>query len=91
VSTGEDHNPTLTPTNYSVKAVFLKHKLDRIDGTLVQENDRLVYMSVEGLTVIPELNDGFIGPDGEEYTIVPPLMPLMPGDTPIFWEMNVRA
>jgi len=89
--TGDGFDPTVTTQNNSCKAVVLSHSKMNVDGNLIKSTDKLIYLSTEGLSVVPELQDDFITPDGQRLTLVEPLKPLQPGSTIIFWELNGRA
>lgn len=88
VASGPSYDPTLTPVDHPCKLVDLDIDERTIDGTLVMRGDRMVYLSTEGLGITPELSDKvLIG--GVEHAIKN-VLPLAPGGTVVFWQLQAR-
>ena len=83
-------NPTQTTTEYTVKSVAFEFKKSEIDGTLVQQSDRKVYVSTQDITVEPDTAHKIVI-DGVTYSIVD-VMPLKQPTRPVvYWKLQVRA
>lgn len=88
-ATGPAHDPDLAATDYACQLVVLDYEKREIDGTLVRQGDRKVYVSTEGLTISPETADQLVI-GGEAWAIVS-VKPLSPAGTVLFWEIQARA
>jgi hypothetical protein len=60
-----------------------------MDGTLIERDDRRVFLSVEGLTIQPETSDRLVL-DGVTYLLVS-IHPLAPDGVVRFYELQARA
>lgn len=87
-STGPDYDPVQTSEDFACSLVDLDHSQAHIGDTLIQRGDRIIYLSTEGLSIMPTLADKvLIG--GVEHAIVD-IQPLSPGGTVVFWQLQVR-
>lgn len=87
-NSGPDYDPVQTSEDFTCSLVDLDHSKANVGETLIQQGDRMVYLSTEGLSIIPTLsNKVLIG--GVEHAIVD-LQPLSPGGTVVFWQLQVR-
>lgn len=87
-SSGPSYDPVQTTTDHECTLAVLSYNDSDIDGTLVQQGDKVVYLSAEGLSVVPTKDDRLkIG--GEVHEIIY-LMPLSPAGTVVFWKVQVR-
>lgn len=86
--TGPDYNPTITETDYTVKVAVMEYSNLEVDGSSIQQTDRMAYLSTDGLSVTPQTDDKLtIG--GQEHQIIN-VKPLSPGGTVVFYELQVR-
>lgn len=86
---GPPNNPTPgTPVPYDCKAVFDKWRTDQIDGTLIQMGDLKVLVASSGLSIEPTPADNFQY-SATDYAIVN-VMPVKPGGTVVYYELQVR-
>lgn len=85
---GDAWNPTQSETTQTLKVAVMKYNKSQIDGTLVKQGDKKVYISTESATIAPDLQHK-IDIESEEHSIVD-LTPLSPGGTVVFWEAQVR-
>lgn len=81
--------PAGNPTSYMVTAAVAKYRIDHVDGSLIEANDRRIFMSVDGLTVVPALSDKLVI-GGISYTLVG-IHPLAPDGVVRFYELQARA
>lgn len=70
--------------------VVLNYEDRKVDGTRITERDRWIFLSTEGLTAPPTLQDKLRDVSGQEYNIVPPLKPLNPAGHVVFYEIQGR-
>lgn len=105
-ASGAAHDPTLTPADdYPATLAVFDYTDKEIDGTLIQQGDRKVYLSTAGVIDAGGFDDGFdegfetgftptqadkIVIDQAEYEIVS-VKPLTPAGTIFFWEIQARA
>ena len=59
-----------------------------IDGTLVKQGDKKIYLSTDGLTVTPAASDE-ITLDGAVLSVID-VKPLSPGGTVVYYEIQAR-
>lgn len=85
---GSDRNPTITTTDYPCKLVDLDYDETKIDGTLIKRGDRMVYMSTEGLSIVPSTSDKAVIAS-VAHAIVS-VKPLSPGGTVVMWAVQAR-
>jgi hypothetical protein len=73
---GPSYDPTLTPTDYPCTVFQDMVELTKMTGTLIEVNDRRVYVAASGLMITPTTADKWVL-DGREYAIksVRPLQP----------------
>lgn len=82
---GNAWDPTVTNTDHTVKIVVLDDKFAEARGTLVTIPGKTVYVSTEGLSVVPIVADQLII-DSTTYA-VQRVMPLNPGGTTLLYEI----
>lgn len=87
-STGPAYDPTPgVPTNNPGKAVEVKIKQEHIDGTLIQQGDRMFLVSTQG---VPEpALDNTMMVDGVTLQVIA-INPLKPGDVTMLWKIQCR-
>ena len=66
--TGPQSDPTLTPTDYPCTLFQDMVDLSKMAGTLIEMNDRRVYVAASGLGITPTTADKWVL-DGREYAI----------------------
>lgn len=74
-----------------VDLVVLDYSDDQRDGVRVTMKDRLIYLSTSGLSFEPSIKDRIRDAAGIEYEIIPPIKPLNPGGTVVFYEVQGRV
>lgn len=85
---GAEYDPVQTSEDFPCSLVDLDYSRANVAETLIQQGDRMVYLSTEGLSIIPTLSDKvLIG--GVEQAIVD-IQPLSPGGMVVFWQLQVR-
>lgn len=85
---GDAWNPTLTPSNAAVQVAVFDYRNREIDGELILQGDKLVYLSTAGLTAVPAISSTItIG--GVKHSIID-VMPLSPGGTAVMYKLQVR-
>lgn len=87
-NSGTAYNPSQTETDHSCYGAVLAYAENEIDGTLIKNTDKQVYLSTEGLSVTPAVADK-ITVDGISHEIIN-LMPLSPAGTVVFWKVQIR-
>jgi hypothetical protein len=87
-TSGPSYDPVLTPTDHDCTLVDLDYDERNIDGALIKRGDRMVYLSTAGLTIRPELSDKVVI-GGVEHAIQN-VMPLAPGGTTVFFQLQAR-
>jgi hypothetical protein len=86
VATGPVYNPTPgVPTAYSVKAVELTIKQSHIDGTLIQQGDRMFLVSTKNAPE-PAMNNTMTV-DGQLLQVIV-IKPLKPGPVTMLWKIK---
>lgn len=89
VSSGPSYDPVITDVDYACQLVVLEIDLSKIDGTLIQKGDRMVYVSTAGLSIqIAESDKVVIG--GKEHAIRN-VKPLSPAGLIVFYEVIVQS
>lgn len=88
VKSGTSYDPVLTPTDHACTLVDLDYAERNIDGALIKRGDRMVYLSTSGLAIRPELSDKVVI-GGVEHAIQN-VMPLAPGGTDVFFQLQAR-
>lgn len=85
---GSAHDPSITETDHTVKVAVMNYSTMEVNGTSVEATDRKVYLSTEGLSVTPSIDDKMtIG--GQEHQVIA-VSPLSPAGTVVFYELQVR-
>lgn len=86
---GDAWNPTQTPSEQPVIIAISKYNNSQIDGTLVKQGDKKIYVSTEGATIEPDVGHKLeIG--SLDHAIVN-VMPLSPAGTVVYWEVQARS
>jgi hypothetical protein len=80
--------PAGAPMFYMVTAAVGKYELEYMGGTLIQANDRRVFLSVEGLDIVPMLSDKLV--IGDETLSLIAIHPLAPDGEVRFYEVQAR-
>lgn len=80
---------TTVTTDYSVTAVVLEYANRDIDGSLVQQGDKRVYVSAKGLPAIPAVTDTLVI-DGTTYRIIG-VKPLRPAAVTVLYDVQARV
>lgn len=88
---GDGFDPTLIPTDSTVKAVQVGFKQGDIDGSRVKSTDKRFVIAYPGFMITKEMQ--FI--DGDTVFYVPNggqgVKEIKPGDTPIVYFVHVRS
>lgn len=86
---GDAFNPTAgADTEYTITVLLMDYANRERDGTLIQADDRKMYVSAEGLTVTPGPNDK-VRVLGDTYDLIR-VMPFQPGGVTVFYEVQAR-
>lgn len=89
VQSGPDYDPVLTPTDYPCVLAVMNIDISKVDGTLIQADDKMAYISVAGLpenlTTADELT---IAGQKHAMKIV---RPLSPAGLTVFYEVIIAA
>lgn len=88
ITSGPDYDPVITHEEYDCQLVTLEYSDKDVDGTLIRNTDKLIYISTAGLTITLEKSDKIIAA-GEEHAIEN-LKPLSPAGIVVFWEVQGR-
>lgn len=88
-NTGPEWDPTQTTTDYPCKLAVLDYAKRDVDGTLIRQTDRMVYLSTAGLTISPDVNDTLVI-EGSALTVVN-VKPLSPAGVVLMYEVQARA
>lgn len=79
---------TQTSTPYIVEGAFSVYETDRVDGTIIQAEDRLVLVKpIETFT--PKIGDSITGPDGVVYEVMD-VEDVKTYDKSFLWELQAR-
>ena len=84
VLSGSEFDPTITPTDSTIKAVFLSYKSAEVDGTLIKTNDKML-ITYTLLDTKNEIVDG-----GKKYEVVN-VDEIKPGITPMIYKVQIRV
>lgn len=87
-STGTAYAPSRSATGYGVIVVIMDYRNSEIDGTLVKQGDKRIYLSTDGLTVTPATTDT-ITLESVVHLIID-VRPLSPGGTVVYYEIQAR-
>lgn len=88
VKSGPSYDPVITDVDYACQLVTLEYSDKDVDGTLIRNTDKLIYVSTAGLTITLEKSDKIIAA-GEEYAIEN-LKPLSPAGIVVYYEAQGR-
>jgi len=80
--------PTYTPRD--VQMAVLEYDNRQVDGTRIKATDKMIYLSAKGIAEIKS-TDRLRDAEGIEYEIVPPVKPLKPAGTTVYFEVQGRA
>ena len=81
-------DPPAEPSFHLCTVAVGRYDADYLNGTLIEENDRRVFLSVDGLEIEPKLSDRLaIGDDS--FSIVS-IHPLAPDGDARFYELQAR-
>lgn len=86
---GPDYDPTLEPVSHPCQLVELKIDLSKIDGTLIQAGDRMVYVSTQGLTIEVTASDKLVIA-GKEH-VIKICKPLSPAGLTVYYELIIAS
>lgn len=79
---------TKTEKVFIVQGIFDKYETDRVDGTIIQKEDRLILVKpLDGL--VPKISDTITGPDNIEYNIMD-VNAITAYDIVFLWELQAR-
>jgi hypothetical protein len=87
-NTGPAYDPVVIDTDYPCTLVVLEYEDARIDGALIRQSDKLIYVSTKGLTITPTEADRVIA-HGDTFAIES-IKPLSPAGLTVFWELQAR-
>jgi hypothetical protein len=82
-------DPPGTTVSHPCTVAVVRYQFDYMDGTLIERDDRRVFLSVERLTIEPETSDRLVI-DGVTYSLVS-IHPLAPDGVVRFYELQARA
>lgn len=88
-NTGDAWNPTQTTKDHDCTLVVTNYSVSQIDGTLIQKNDRRVFVSTDGLTITPTPDDLIIV-DGVTLAIIN-VLPVKPAAIVVMYEIQARG
>lgn len=83
-NTGTEWNPVQTPVDTPLQGAFVNFSKNEIDNTLILSTDKKL------LTYDEVLLTDIIVDDSIEYSVVPPLDTINPGDTKIIYIVQLR-
>lgn len=89
VKTGPDYDPEITDTDYPCTLVILEIDISKIDGTLIQQGDRMVYVSTKGLTIEVTVSDKLVIA-GKEH-VIKQCLPLSPAGLTVYYELIIAS
>lgn len=89
VKTGPDYDPEITETDYPCSLVILEIDISKIDGTLIQQGDRMVYVSTKGLTIEVTVSDKLVIA-GKEH-VIRQCRPLSPAGLTVYYELIIAS
>ncbi|QKV17851.1 hypothetical protein [Oricola thermophila] len=85
---GDPWNPTVTETETEVTVAVFDFANSEVDGTLIQQGDKRVYLASDGGRVTPDTSNKLeIG--GVRHEIVR-VSPTSPGGLDVFYEIQAR-
>jgi len=87
-STGPEWDPTQTVADYACIFAVMDYDKRDVDGTLIRQTDRKVYLSTAVLALTPETSDSLVA-GGVPYSIID-VKPLSPAGTVVYYEVQAR-
>jgi hypothetical protein len=81
--------PAQTTNNYTVKAARLEYRKYKIDGEIIQKDDFQLYVEAKDLGIFIETYDKIVDNEDNIYEIVD-VKPIKPGDTVVYYELQLR-
>lgn len=88
VNSGPDYDPVRTSEDFACLFVDLDHSQANVAETLIQQGNRMVYLSTEGLSITPTLSDKLLIGDAEHAIV--DIQPLSPAGRVVLWQLQVR-
>lgn len=76
-------------TDTTITVAVLEYEVGQIDGTVIQNGDRRVFVSAQGVGVTPAPADVLIV--GSDQLRIVNVKPLSPASTVVMWECQCRA
>lgn len=89
VKTGPDYDPDITDTDYTCTLVTLEIDMSKIDGTLIQKGDRMVYVSTQGLPIEIAESDRIVVAEKEH--VIKQCRPLSPAGLTVYYELIIAS
>lgn len=89
VQSGPSYDPVLTDTDYPCTLVILEIDISKVDGTLIQQGDRMVYVSTQGLTIEVTVSDKLVIA-GKEH-VIKQCRPLSPAGLTVYYELIIAS
>ncbi|MCW0979408.1 hypothetical protein OK142_01185 [Agrobacterium sp. BT-220-3] len=89
VQSGPSYDPVLTDTDYPCTLVTLEIDMSKIDGTLIQKGDRMVYVSTQGLPIEIAESDRIVIA-GKEH-VIKQCRPLSPAGLTVYYELIIAS
>lgn len=84
VKTGDEWNPTITPSDATIKAVFISFKAEDIDNTLIKTGDKML-ICYDAIDKKNEIVD-----NGVKYEVIS-VEEIQTGDTKILYKAHIRT
>jgi len=79
---------TKTEASYTVDAVFDRYETDRVDGTVIQKEDRLILVKPQ-TGLVPKVGDRITDAAGIQYDIMD-VESIIAYDEVFLWELQAR-
>lgn len=89
VQSGPSYDLVLTDTDYPCTLVTLEIDISKVDGTLIQQGDRMVYVSTQGLTIEVTVSDKLVIA-GKEH-VIKQCRPLSPAGLTVYYELIIAS
>lgn len=89
VTSGPDYDPEIIETDYPCTLVILEIDISKIDGTLIQQGDRMVYVSTKGLTIEVTVSDKLV--IAEKEHVIKQCRPLSPAGLTVYYELIIAS
>jgi len=85
---GPSYDPTVTEASHACVLVDLDYKDTLIDGSNIKRGDRMVYVAMQGLDIVPSVADK-ITINTVQHAIIS-VKPLSPAGLVVFYEIQAR-